>query len=563
MIIFYGIYMSNLLKKEVTDIKRLRQILNVLFKYGFGYLIKGIKLKHVLSPHKKVMKHKFKKTESDPARLRLAFEELGGTFIKLGQLLSLRPDLIPPEYSEEFSKLQDEVKPFAFKEVKKIVEQELGESMKDLFASFDQKPIAAASIGQVHKAKLKTGEVVAIKVKRPGVNKLFHSDIHLLFYLAKLIKKYHPIELVDPEQIVKEFQKYTIKELDYIREAKNIKKFHENFKKDKTTKIPMVFLDYSTHNVLTMEYIDGIKISNVKKLDKLGYNRKKIARNLANSVFKQVYVDGFFHADPHPANVFVLKNNKIALLDFGIAGYLDSSLKQDSSDLFVALIKGDVDFLVEILLSLGFVDEPIDLQSLKDDLVDTLSEYRDTSIKYVDISMLFKNLLRIASENKIRLPVNFVLLGKSIVTVQSTCTLLNPDFNLIETALPFVKKLEKQMKSPKYLMARTVSYAQRMGKFLSKLPEQSEQLLIEMRDTDKSLKAIDKDLRSISHALSMASSHLVLGIIVVSLIIGGTMLVSYDKRTLLGIPLYTFIYLSLAAIIMFMLVLSNLHKNVR
>lgn len=554
--------MVNVLKKEVTDIRRLKQILNVLFKYGFGYLLKGTKLKLGLAPHKKAMKHKFKKKEGNPQRLRIAFEELGGTFIKLGQLLSLRPDLIPKEYSEEFAKLQDSVRPFPFGKVKKIVEHELGKPLNEVFSKFEQKPVAAASIGQVHKAKLINGQLVAVKVKRPGVNQLFHSDIHLLYYIAKQIKKHISPELVDPIQIVKEFQKYTIRELDYVREAKNIKKFYDNFAKDRTTKIPEVYWDYTTHNVLTMEYIKGIKISNVKTLDRYGYNKVLIAKNLANSVLKQVFIDGFFHADPHPANVFVLKGNKIALLDFGITGFLVGSLREDSTDLFVGLINGDVDFVAECLVSLGFIDEPINMESLKEDLVDHLSQYRDTSLKYVNLSDLFHNLIRIAKENKIRLPVNFILLGKSIVTVESTCVLLHPDFNLLETAKPFVKKLQKRKTSPKFLMQRTLAYSQKMRRMLSRLPEQSEQFLFEIRDADRTMRAIDQDMRTLTKEMSRASNHFFLGIIVVGLVIGGAMLVKFDDRFFLGIPIYTFMYLSLAGVIMFFLLISNvMHKK--
>lgn len=554
--------MVNVLKKEVTDIRRLKQILNVLFKYGFGYLLKGTKLKLGLAPHKKAMKHKFKKKEGNPQRLRMAFEELGGTFIKLGQLLSLRPDLIPKEYSEEFAKLQDSVRPFPFGKVKKIVEHELGKPLNEVFSKFEQKPVAAASIGQVHKAKLINGQLVAVKVKRPGVNQLFHSDIHLLYYIAKQIKKHISPELVDPIQIVKEFQKYTIRELDYVREAKNIKKFYDNFAKDRTTKIPEVYWDYTTHNVLTMEYIKGIKISNVKTLDRYGYNKVLIAKNLANSVLKQVFIDGFFHADPHPANVFVLKGNKIALLDFGITGFLVGSLREDSTDLFVGLINGDVDFVAECLVSLGFIDEPINMESLKEDLVDHLSQYRDTSLKYVNLSDLFHNLIRIAKENKIRLPVNFILLGKSIVTVESTCVLLHPDFNLLETAKPFVKKLQKRKTSPKFLMQRTLAYSQKMRRMLSRLPEQSEQFLFEIRDADRTMRAIDQDMRTLTKEMSRASNHFFLGIIVVGLVIGGAMLVKFDDRFFLGIPIYTFMYLSLAGVIMFFLLISNvMHKK--
>ena len=550
------------LKKEVADVRRLRNIANILFKYGFGFYLQKAKLKHLLPARKRGLTRKFRKSQSNPERLRQAFEELGGTFIKLGQLLSLRPDLIPPEYSEELSKLQDKVNPFAFSKVKEIIKKELGAPIEKTFKEFNPKPIASASIGQVHEAKLLNGKKVAVKVKRPDITQQIHSDIHLLFYIAKLLDKHYCSNLVNAEGIVKEFQKYTIRELDYVREAKNIKRFYNNFKNSKTTKIPEVYWDYTTHNVITMEFVKGIKISDAKKLKRKKYDTKKIAENLANSVLKQIFIDGAFHADPHPANVIVGKNQEIIFIDFGISGYMDDNLRDDSSDLFIGMMNGDVDFIAECLLSLGMVDEPINLQALKEDLIDNLSEYRDTSLKYVELSHLFRSLIRIAKENKIRLPSNFVLLGKSIITVESSCVILDPEFNLIKVATPFIKKLSRIRMHPKNIAKRTISYSQRMRKLISKLPEQSEQFLIGMKDADRNIKAIDRDIRGLTSAIDRAGSHFVLGLIVIGLIVGGAMMIKFDQKTMYGIPLYSAIYLSLAMIIILFLLFSSIHNNI-
>ena len=277
------------IKKEVTDFSRLKQIVNVLFKYEFGYLLHGIKLTHILPFHKKNKKHKFKKSDN-PEKLRKAFEELGGAFIKLGQMLSIRPDLVPKDYANEFSKLQDKVKPFPSSKAKAIIHKELGKPVKELFKEFNSRPVAAASVGQVHIAKLKSGEEVAVKVKRPGVNELFHTDIHLLFYLAKLVKKHFPQSFVDPIEIVKQFQKYTIKEMDYVREAKSIDKFYSSFKEDKTTKIPKVYWDYTTNEVLTTELIKGTELLNVQN-KKTSLNKHKVTTNLVTSFLKQILFD--------------------------------------------------------------------------------------------------------------------------------------------------------------------------------------------------------------------------------------------------------------------------------
>ncbi|MBS1267242.1 MAG: protein kinase UbiB [Candidatus Woesearchaeota archaeon] len=547
------------IKKEVTDFSRFKQIVNVLFKYEFGYLIHGIKLSHILPFHKKLQKHKFKKNEN-PKQLRKAFEELGGAFIKLGQMLSIRPDLVPKEYAQEFTKLQDKVGPFAVSKSKSIIKKELGKPVNELFLEFDNKPIAAASVGQVHVARLKSGKQVAVKVKRPGVNKLFHTDIHLLFYLAKLVKKHFPKTLVDPVEIIKQFQKYTIKEMDYIREAKSIDKFFKNFKDDKTTKIPKVYWKYTTNKVLTTELILGTELLNVQN-NKTKLNKKKVTRNIVTSFLKQIFVDGFFHADPHPANIFVLKDSSIALVDFGINGFLDEKLKEDSADLFIALIRGDVDMVAESMVNLGFIVEPIDMGSLKEDLVDHLSEYRGTSIKHVDLSDLFHNLLGIAREYKIKFPVNFVLLCKSIVTLESSCEILDPEFNLLETAKPFVKKLEKRKISPKQVFRKTHTYTHKVMRFMRNFPEKSDEFFMEFKSADRTMKSIHRDMGALTKEISRSTINLIFGLIIVSLVIGSAMVHPYSDRLIWGIPLFSFMYLSIASLLLIYIIVFNLHKK--
>ena len=541
------------IKREVTDFKRLKQILNVLFKYEFGYLIKSIRLGPVFAFHKHAKKHGSKKVSGNPQRLRLAFEELGGTFIKLGQLLSLRPDLVTKEYSEEFSKLQDEVKPFPFNHAKRIIESELGRPIGKLFKRFNQNPIASASIGQVYEAWLKSGERIAVKVKRPNINKLIYTDIHLLSYLAKLIKQHHPLSIVDPIEIVKEFQKYTIKELDYVREGKVIEKFYSNFKDDKITKIPKVYWDYTTNNVLTMEFIDGIKVSDIKKLDRLGYNKKKIAKNLADSLMKQVFIHGFFHADPHPGNILVLKNNHIALLDFGINGHLDEQLKERSSEMLLAMIGGDVNKAADSLVDLGFIDQPIDMPALKNDLEELFDDYKDKAAKYIKISKAFSEIITIAKKYNIKLPVNFILLGKEMVTAESTCALLDPDVNFAEISQPTVRKLIYIRSSPAYLIKKTLKYSSKLDKFFTSLPDQMEAFLIHERDSDKVTRQMDYDIKSLTFEMNRFSYRFVFGIVFVGLVIGGAMLMQYGDEKILSIPKYSFGYFAIAIFVLLVL----------
>lgn len=524
--------------RDIRDLKRFQQIVLVLFKYRFGHFLKKTKLKRNL-PLKKRLESEELEEKEKPARLRMVLEELGATFVKLGQLLSLRQDLIPKEYCDEFARLQDNVAPFPSHIAKKNIEEELKKPISELFSSFETEPIAAASIGQVHKAVLKNGQEVVIKVQRPGIKELIETDIDIMYYLAHLIEKHYHKRMIEPVDIVKEFEKYTQKELDYVLEAKNIEKCNKNFSGSRIIKIPKVYWAYTTSKVLTIEYIEGKKISEIKKDKK--YSKKKIIEHLVNAMFKQIFIDGFFHADPHPGNVFVLEKNTIALLDFGIVGSLDSELKEHVTSLFIATILGDLDKIAESLIELGFVDYTINVDAFKEDLRENLSPYYDTQVKYVNIAKLFPKLIEIAKNNKIKLPANFVLLGKSLITTEGFCAELNPEFNLVRSAMPFVKSLVKIKKQPKYAFKRFKNSAWDLKDFIVKLPEQSRYLLRRIENTDISFKAIDSDLRGLSVGMDRSSSRISLGIVIAALIIGAALVINIEQPKILGISFYSFV----------------------
>ena len=298
------------IKHAYRDAHRLKQIVSVLFKSGLGYYIYQLKLGGHLFWHQRIEQ---KKPEDLPNKIRMAMDELGGAFIKLGQLLSLRSDLIPKEYCDEFAKLQDNASSFSFDDAKGIIETELKHKIDEVFSHFEKEPIASASIGQVHKARLLNGTRVVIKVQRPEIKELMDADIDLLYHLADLLQNHvEELKNYNLKDIVDEFKRYTLNELDYLKEGKNIDRFFKNFFNSETVKIPKVHWDFTTKKVLVMSYIDGIPIDDKEGLRDWNCDEKIISENLANCFLKQVFEDGFFHADPHPANIFVLPGNKIA-----------------------------------------------------------------------------------------------------------------------------------------------------------------------------------------------------------------------------------------------------------
>jgi len=481
------------LGQTLRDIKRLNQIVDVLFKVELGYIIEKLKLKSHLSFGNRFKKQEIK-NKNLPARLRMAMEELGGTFIKLGQLLSLRPDLIPDEYCKEFSKLQDDVKEFSYEEVKSIAEEELKKPIGKLFKKFDKKPLAAASVGQVHFAILKTGEKVAVKVQRPKMEEIFKTDIDILYHIADLIERYMPeIGEYNPRRIVEEFEKYTKKELDYLTEAKNIDIFYNNFKDDKKIKIPKVHWEWTTKKILTMEYIDGKKIGDD---DITREKRKKVVKTVTNCFIKQVLDHGFFHADPHPGNIFLMKGNKVALLDFGIVGRIDFAMRRKIENILIALVNRDTSLLAGGIIDVGIVDKNTETQQLEKDLAEHLGEYYNLSLQQTSISSFFYDAFTLARKYRMKFPPNFVLLIKAMATTEGFDKKYYPEFNFVKACEPTVRRAMKKRTSPKYLIETAKRTAWNFKEVITRMPERAIRImdLIE-REEKKKIELEDLEIK--------------------------------------------------------------------
>ncbi len=532
----------------IREVSRLKQIVVTLAEQELFLLIDKLKLKkHIpLTQSKKYVKNK----SEIPRRLRLSMEELSGAFVKLGQLLSLRADLIPKEYAQEFSKLQDEVRPFKFEKVKEIIEGEFEQPLHNLFLKFDREPLAAASIGQVHKAMLNNGKIVAVKVQRPKIQKTFETDIKLLYHLEHLMEKYYP-ELKDYNfmEIIKEFEEYTKNELDYLYEARNIDTFYNNFKNDHI-KIPKVYWNHTTKRVLTMEFIKGKKITEVTK------NRKFYVKQIVNSYLKQTMEYGTFHADPHPGNVFVTPSQKLALLDFGIVGHISRDLRFKFENVFVALIKGDREFLAEALLDLQIVDGEINIEQFKEDLSLHLSKYYDQSLQNMDMSSALYDILTLARKYKMKFPTNFVLLIKATATVEGFGKELDPKFNFVKTCKPYVEKLEEERKSSSYFFN---AFKKNMWKFRKDFVNFPEEIKKILKQGKVRIDLEDKDIRKFTFYLDTAINRMAAGIIMAGLLISSALIMQSNLKPLIfNIPLFSIIFILLALIMGI-----NLIKSIR
>jgi Predicted unusual protein kinase len=519
--------------KRMRHIGRYRDIASALIRNGFGFVVEEMGISQFLSlPQKAFFGRKTEHhSKTIGERVRLVLEELGPTFIKLGQIASTRPDLLPEEIISELEKLQDRVPPFSFDEVREIVQSELGGEIEKIFRHFDHAPLAAASIGQVHQAVLHSGEKVAIKIQRPHISNVIETDLEILQDLAVLAE--HRLKWAAKYQVrdmIEEFSKALRAELDYTIEARNADKFSKQSANEQAVYIPKVFWEYSTKRVLTMEYVEGIKLNEIEKLKTNGYHLDHITEILSKEIFRQIFIDGFFHADPHPGNVIIKQGGIIAFIDFGMTGRLTSDMKHHFSSLVISLMRQSTDGVMKAILRMGIVPEDIDLKQLRADIEDLREKYYGVPLHQVSIGEAVNDLFRAAFKHSIKIPSDLTLLGKTLLTVEGVVEKLNPDFRIIDVAEPFGRRLAKERLHPKYIAENAWKHVTDYTELLMDFPAYVAEIASLMKrgrlrheitipELDLFLKKLDR----ISNRLSFSIVLLAFSIIMVGIIIGSSM----------------------------------------
>jgi ubiquinone biosynthesis protein len=552
------------LPRAYSGLRRYRQILAVLLKYGFGDLLARLKVRHPLLgrlPRLRAIKEL--EDLSRPARLRLAFEELGPTFIKLGQLLSLRPDLLPPEYAAELAKLQDEAMPLPFAQIKGKVEAQLGRALGELFQEFEEEPLAAASLAQVHRALLRDGTEVVVKVQRPGIWETIRADLIILEDLAHFLVRHLPeSEPFDPPGVVREFAKTLRRELDFVREGRNMELFRRNFQGDPTVYIPKVFWEYTTSEVLTMERIVGVKVTDLEGLERAGLDRHQVALNGANAILKQIFEHGLFHADPHPGNILVLEGNVIAPLDFGMVGRLDLELRERVGQLILAIARGDLAGLVRTLRELGSLDEQVDLLALRADLADLLDRYSKTPLYRLELGRLLDEMMALVREHRLRLPPNLVMMGKALVIAEGVGRALDPELELLALAQPYLERLAlRRGPLQKALQGWAGAWAESRELF-QELPEGLRSIMSRLRQGRLKVQFELLGLEHLMQELDRASNRLAFALIIAALIIGSSLVMQLQAGPRLwGLSLFGFLGFGFAAFLGFWLVVAILRSG--
>jgi ubiquinone biosynthesis protein len=431
----------------VRNARRWTEIVRILSRYGLADWFSRLNVDFI-KDHLKDVDGQALARQSAEKRIRLALTELGPTFIKLGQLLSTRPDLVGPELADELRQLQTNVRADRPEYVRDVIETELGQPIDELFQEFDETPLASASIGQVHRARLQSGETVVVKVQHEKIHKKVQDDLEVLSGLATLAERIPEFAHYRPSATVVEISRMIRRELDFGREERNLLQFAARFENDPTVRVPRPYTEYSTSKVLTMEMLTGHKFTEPEQLVADGYDLQQVARRGADLYLRMIFADGFYHADPHPGNLLLLPGNVIGLLDFGLVGRIEERLREDIEQMLLAVAHEDVVLLTSIIKRVGAVPAELEHDSLEAELADFIGIYTAQPLDQISLSAALKDLMRIIHNYSIELPAQMGLLIKAIITLEGTARLICPNFNMMEVMQPFQQQARLRRLSP-------------------------------------------------------------------------------------------------------------------
>ena len=514
-------------------LSRFDEIIKVFRKYDFDKFL-GQTTRNKISPFRSDADNKELLKEDFPERLRLMLQELGTTFIKFGQLLASRPDLVGERISEELSQLHDDNPPVSYEEIKEMIETELGGNIEDLFAEFSKTALATASIAQVHEAKLPTGERVAVKVQKPNVAEIVETDLSIMKFIANESDRFNTsLKHLNLPAVLHEFDKSIHKEMDFDNELMNIRHLNDNFIYNDKIIVPTTYPDYSTEKVLTMEYVDGIKLSEVIAGNDPKYNKILIADRIVRSYFQQLFLDGFFHADPHQGNIFVTDDNAICYIDFGMMGALDEDFRQDLAELMIYFSDRNIDGLINQLIRMDILNEKTDINILKSDLNDLFAKYYGVELSR--FNGIIEDLLFLMQKFDVRLPNEFVLMARGLSMVENTGLRLDPEIDVVALLKPFARKLMVQRYNPLKMASNAKNSFFAFEHVLRALPSLISKTIYKVEEGEVTVNIEVKHISEIANQLSLA-------IIIAALLIGSSlvMLIEVGPRVY-GMPVLGFV----------------------
>ena len=508
------------------NLNRWREILSVLSKYELANWIGRLGPEFAKDLLKTpdgmaIARHSWE------SRVKMALVELGPTFIKLGQILSMRPDLVGVALAQELEQLQSDVPPDPPEKARALIELELGHPIEEIFSSFENEAMASASIGQVHRATLLSGEPAVVKIQRAGIERKMEVDLEILAGLALLAERLPEFRYYRPRATVAEFQRAMRRELDYRRELRNMQQFARNFKGNPRIRVPGTYPKLSTRRVLTMERIDGIPLCQADRIRAEGHDTAELARRGAELYLEMIFINGFYHADPHPGNVMVLPGDMFALLDYGMVGRMDERLHEDFGDLLVALSNQDAEYLATLILRIGTAPPELDRSALRMDLADYVSHYGTQSLEQFDLSGALTEMTEIIRRYGIPLPPSVAMLIKVLVTLEGTAKLLSPTFSLLEVMAPYQKKLLWRRFSPRRRLRK-------LGRLYGELEHLAEVLPGGIVDILQQVETGKFDVHLDHRGLEPSVNRLVLGMLASALFVGSSLLLSRNVPPMLG-----------------------------
>jgi ubiquinone biosynthesis protein len=535
----------------LRNIGRTSEIVTVLLNHGFGDLVDRIGLRNVWYRWRRC----FSRKAPEPLRhvrmverIRMSLEKLGPTFIKFGQVMSTRPDLVPSEMLIELKKLQEGVPPFPSDEAVAQLECELGQPVELLFASFDRTPLAAGSLGQVHRATHFNGTPLAVKIRRPGAVRDVERDLLLMHELAVLVDRHVPeARIFDPRGLVNHFNRSIRRELNFAREGRTMDEFRRLFRQDATLYVPQVFWELTTEAVLTMEFVDALRIDELDQLVGAKWTHAAIASNGAKIFMKQAFEFGVFHGDPHPGNIRIQRNGTICLLDYGMIGMLDEQTREQLIDLLLAISQKEVGAAVKLVLQVGEPRHQVDRQLLQIDMRDFVSNYYGVELERLNVGRLLSDFVAILANHSIRCPGSLMLLIRCLVALEGVGRTLDPEFNLAAQLQPFVERLVRARYSPVRMAERVWTESQHFLGYAHDIPGHINRTLRKLSEDDLRIQLEHRNLDHFILELERSSNRLVVGMVVAALIVASALIISHGASTI-WVTLPTYILSSLLAI---------------
>jgi ubiquinone biosynthesis protein len=530
-------------KTATRNLGRISEIAQVAVKHGFGYFFETHRLTDLLPGRPKVV------LDGSPSErgqhLREMLDELGPTFVKFGQLLSTRPDIVPPDILTELQGLQDDVRPFPYADVERVIREELELSVEQLFTEFEETPVAAASIGQVHRATLPNGHRVAVKVQRPNAPRQVEADLALLYQAARITKeRVKALDFIDPRQLVDEFSRSIRQELDYRLEARNAEAFHHRFTGHPHVRIPRVYWSYTRPRVLTLELLEGIQLADLPQDAWTMEERRRLAYLMTETWMTMIFRHGFFHGDPHPANIFVLEDgNVIGLVDFGQVGKLTDDDMSKLTRLFIDAANEQIEQLPRRLAELGVRYPKEREEEFVAELQEMYHRYYGASLSEIDPLQVIREAFQLIYRLNLRLPTRFVLLDKAIATLGSVGVDLYPDFNVFEVAKPYARGLMMERYTPRRVLARARTEGIELARVARDMPFQVHDFLEEIRDGQIEVGFVHKGLDDFMRKLNVAFNRLVIAMVVAGGLVGSSLIGAFSKTgpQILGVNFLSFV----------------------